>query len=122
MLTYGGGPADRVNDEYGKQEAGIRLRVFSDITGREWGEPVITGPHGRVPVFELPREWEWTQVSLITDAGERWPMPTPRELQGTAAVYRLREKVEALEEELEAMRGGGDGIREDHLDGTGVDG
>lgn len=94
VWTFGGGPAERIEDRDGQFQSGQRLYIRSTVTRRYADIDVYTGFNGRIPSFELPREWEWSSVDVSVDDIDYYPLGQARELQARpATVIHLRETV-----------------------------
>lgn len=103
--TFGGGPAERVEDPSGEFREGLRLFVRSSVTGRSADIEVKTGPNGRIPQFQLPREWEWSSVSVSADDLTTYPLGQARELQQRpATVLRLQDLVKIQDEQISSQQ------------------
>lgn len=93
--TFGGGPAERIEDRDGAFTAGLRIYVRSAITDRLADLDVVTGLNGLIPIFHLPRVWEWSSVTVSVDEmANPYPLGQARELQARpATVLRLQDVI-----------------------------
>lgn len=100
--TFGGGPAERIEDRAGEFTAGLHLYVRSTITNRLAEVDVVTGPNGHIPIFRLPRVWEWSSVTVSVDEmNDPYPLGQARELQARpATVLRLQDVIAAQAETI----------------------
>ncbi|MGO3895341.1 hypothetical protein [Brevibacterium aurantiacum] len=103
--TFGGGPAERVEDYEGQFRQGLHLFVRSSVTGNLADINIETGPNGRIPTFYLPREWEWSSVSVSPDDMSIYPLGQARELQQRpATVLRLQELISEQDTQITSQR------------------
>lgn len=105
VWSFGGGPAERIEDPSGEFREGVQLFVRSSVTGRRAEIEVKTGLNGRIPQFQLPREWEWSSVSVSADDMTAYPLGQARELQQRpATVLRLQDVIAEQEENIVSQR------------------
>lgn len=93
--TFGGGPAERIEDQDGQFRAGVPLYVRSAVTYALADVTIVTGANGLIPMFWLPREWQWSSVLVSVDEIHEYPLGQARELQARpSTVLRLQDIIQ----------------------------
>lgn len=104
--TFGGGPAERIEDQDGQFRAGVPIYVRSAVTYALADLSMVTGPNGLIPIFRLPREWQWSSVTVSIDDMIGYPLGQARELQvRPTTVLRLQDTVQRQQTVINQQRG-----------------